>query len=163
MPFKLTIEMNNITEPGSSRSEVFCKPTNLSKKRLWQRRFPVYFAKFLRTPFLQNISGGFFWKLHIYSYLLILTQPAFICSNSKMKTAENLVRSSNRRSSLRAATLLKKRLWHRCFPVNFAKFLRIPFLQNTSGRLLLSSKICWTVTIKMIKTMSMTSFGCLYC
>ena len=31
----------------------------------------------------------------------------------------------------------KKRLWHRCFPVNFAKFLRAPFLQNTSGRLLL--------------------------
>ena len=24
----------------------------------------------------------------------------------------------------RPATLLKKRLWHRCFPVNFAKFLR---------------------------------------
>ena len=23
-------------------------------------------------------------------------------------------------------------LWHRCFPVNFAKFLRTPFLQNTS-------------------------------
>ena len=31
----------------------------------------------------------------------------------------------------------KKRLWHRCFPVNFAKFLRTPFLQNNSGRLLL--------------------------
>ena len=26
------------------------------------------------------------------------------------------------------ATLLKKRLCHRCFPVNFAKFLRTPFL-----------------------------------
>ena len=38
--------------------------------------------------------------------------------------------------SLRPATLLKKRLWHRCFPGNFAKFLRIPFLQNTSWRLL---------------------------
>ena len=36
------------------------------------------------------------------------------------------------------ATLLKKRLWHRCFPVSFAKFLRTPFLQNTSGRLLLN-------------------------
>ena len=23
---------------------------------------------------------------------------------------------------------LKKRLWHRCFPVNFAKFSRTPFL-----------------------------------
>ena len=27
----------------------------------------------------------------------------------------------------RPATLLKKRLWHRCFPVNFAKFLRTSF------------------------------------
>ena len=38
----------------------------------------------------------------------------------------------------RPATLLKKSLWHRCFPVTFAKFLRTPFLQNTSGRLLLT-------------------------
>ena len=37
----------------------------------------------------------------------------------------------------RPATLLKKRLWHRCFPVNFEKFLRTPFLQNTSGKMLL--------------------------
>ena len=36
---------------------------------------------------------------------------------------------------LRPATPLK-RLWRRCFPVNFVKFLRTPFLQNTSGRLL---------------------------
>ena len=27
----------------------------------------------------------------------------------------------------RPATLLKKSLWHRCFPVNFAKLLRTPF------------------------------------
>ena len=37
----------------------------------------------------------------------------------------------------RPETLLKKKLWHRCFLVNFAKFLGTPFLQNTSGRLLL--------------------------
>ena len=36
------------------------------------------------------------------------------------------------------STLLKKSIWHRCFPVSFAKFLRTPFLENTSGRLLLS-------------------------
>ena len=35
------------------------------------------------------------------------------------------------------ATLLTKRPWHRCFPVNFAKFLRTPFIQSTSRRLLL--------------------------
>ena len=50
----------------------------------------------------------------------------------------------NKVSGLRPATVLKKRLWHRCFPVNFAKFLKTPFfteqfsLQNSSGLLLLS-------------------------
>ena len=39
----------------------------------------------------------------------------------------------------RPAILLKKRLWHWCFPVNFAKFLRTHFLQNTSGPLLLDA------------------------
>ena len=31
----------------------------------------------------------------------------------------------------------EKRLWHRNFPVNFVKVLRIPFLQNISRQLLL--------------------------
>ena len=43
----------------------------------------------------------------------------------------------NEVASLRLATILKKRLWYKCFPENFAKFLRTPFLQNTFGRLLL--------------------------
>ena len=43
----------------------------------------------------------------------------------------------NKVASLRPASLLKKKLWLRCFTVNFAKFLRTPFLQNISGRLLL--------------------------
>ena len=43
----------------------------------------------------------------------------------------------NKAAALRPASLLKERLWHRCFPMNFAKFLGAPFLQNTFGRLLL--------------------------
>ena len=34
-------------------------------------------------------------------------------------------------SSFEALTLFKKRLWHECFPVNFVKFLKAPFLQNS--------------------------------
>ena len=34
----------------------------------------------------------------------------------------------------------KERLWHRCFPVNFAKLLRIPILKNIFERLLLPFK-----------------------
>ena len=37
----------------------------------------------------------------------------------------------NKVASLRPATLFKKRLWHRCFPVDFVKFLRTTFY--TSG------------------------------
>ena len=35
--------------------------------------------------------------------------------------------------SHRPATLLKKRLWHRCFPVNFVKVLRTPFYRTPLG------------------------------
>ena len=34
--------------------------------------------------------------------------------------------------NFRPATLLKKRLWHRCFPVNFVKFIRTPFSEKSS-------------------------------
>ena len=46
---------------------------------------------------------------------------------------------------IRPATLLKKSLWYRRFPVNFAKFLRTSFLQNTTGLLLL-----WIVCVLII-------------
>ena len=41
----------------------------------------------------------------------------------------------NKVAGVRPATLLKKRLRQRCFPVNFAKLIRTSFLQNTSGQL----------------------------
>ena len=42
----------------------------------------------------------------------------------------------NKFASLRVATLLKKKLLHMGLPVNFAKFIRTPYLHNTSGWLL---------------------------
>ena len=65
----------------------------------------------------------------------------------------------NKVASRRSATLLKKKLWHRCFPVDFAKFLRTPFfysfakflrtpfVRNTSERLLL-----WTTASETSNT-----------
>ena len=46
----------------------------------------------------------------------------------------------NKVACLRSATLLKTRLWHSCFPVNFEEFLGTPFLQITFGRLLLNDR-----------------------
>ena len=45
----------------------------------------------------------------------------------------------NKVAGLMSVTLSKKRLWHRCSPVNFAKFLRRPFLIGHLQWLLL----CW--------------------
>ena len=49
-----------------------------------------------------------------------------------------------------SATLLKKRLWHRCFPVNFAKFLRHLFSKNISGSCLFCFQQKWFLSMKNI-------------
>ena len=56
-------------------------------------------------------------------------------SNGSLLLSNNIRLVSNLNLSMRLATLLKKRLWHRCFQVIFAKFLGTPtpFLQNVSG------------------------------
>ena len=58
----------------------------------------------------------------------------------KNNNNSNKKKTKTRRSHLSPATLFKKRLWRRCFPVNFVKSLRTPLLQSTSGRLLLKRK-----------------------
>ena len=59
-------------------------------------------------------------------------------SHQRCSVVKGSLRNFVKFTELRPATLLQKRLWHMCFAVNFAKFLVTPFLQNTSGRLLLN-------------------------
>ena len=60
----------------------------------------------------------------------------------KKDVLENFAKFTRKRLCQSLFFNKKKRLWHRCFPVNLAKFLRTPFLQNTSVRLLLNK--VWT-------------------
>ena len=60
--------------------------------------------------------------------------PEVFCEKGVLRnfsnfTGKHLCQSlfSNKVAGLKPATLLKKRLLHRAFPVNFAKFLRTPF------------------------------------
>ena len=66
------------------------------------------------------------------------------------------------KDGLRPATLLKKRLRHRCFSVNFAKFLRTPFLQNTSGRVLLCFMVFsdWEFLLQCFKNICNWKIDC---
>ena len=61
-----------------------------------------------------------------------------LCQSLFFNKAAGLRLATLLKKRLRPATLLKKRLWYRSFPVNIIKFPRTPFLQNTSGRLLLA-------------------------
>ena len=76
----------------------------------------------------------------------------------------------NKVAGLSPATLLKKKLWHRCFPMSFAKLLRKPFSQNTNGWLLLKQAHIWlntkisfrssfTVTAQNIHTLREDGYG----
>ena len=61
-----------------------------------------------------------------------------------------------------AANLLKKRLWHGCFPVNIAKFLRTSICKNNCERLLLKQKIRKTVFFPRLLNQYMVMIGMLY-
>ena len=70
--------------------------------------------------------------------------PKMFCKKDVLRNFIKLTRKElcqslyfNEVEALRPVTLLKKRLWHRCFLVNFAKFLRTPFLTEHLWWLLL--------------------------
>ena len=69
----------------------------------------------------------------------------------------------NGQTYLRPAALLNKSLWHRCLPVNFAKFLRTRFLQNISGRPLLSVKLYYELHWRESRSMLRSRLSEVFC
>ena len=132
---------------------------------LWWSKLLVFVVKLLyesydTAPFKHifntlRIQGLFLDKLKIAQVTIIFKEgvtseifnyrPIFVFSCCFKiieciifnRSFENLIKIDllYKKKRLWPVTLLKKSLWHRCFPVNFAKFLRTKFLQNTSGRL----------------------------
>ena len=109
--------------------------------------FKITSCLFLRqlfiTVFVRNFDLAIFItcmsKFDIQSTNDRNSRPEVFCKKVVLRnfakfTGKHLCQSLffNKVAGLKSPTLLKKRLWHRCFPVNFAKFLRTPFLQNTS-------------------------------
>ena len=67
----------------------------------------------------------------------------------------------NKSAGLRPAVLLKKRLWHRCFPVNFAKLPKILFLKEHLRWLLLKGNTWKKEAFGQINQADHSSFA--YC
>ena len=103
-----------------------------SHRRFFLKKcFLKLFAKFIKehmswslffnkvAPFLQNTSG----KLLNFLFTPFCNVSSIFMKTSLQKFRKS--RSTHRRPQ--PATLLKKLPWHRCFPVNFLKFLRTLF------------------------------------
>ena len=117
------------------------------KKRLQHRFFPVNFVNYSRAPILQGIYKRVDLKHQCGGLSLIKFRSSHQRCSARKGVLSSVIKFPvkhlcqslvfNKVAGLSPATLLKKRLWHRCFPVNFVKFLRTPFLHNASGQLLL--------------------------
>ena len=86
-------------------------------------------SKHFYVPFYRKSSSKFISRS---------SRPEVFCKKSILRnfakfTGKQLCQSLffNNVAGLRLATSLKKRLWRRCFPVNFVKFLRTPFFHRT--------------------------------
>ena len=75
----------------------------------------VYYLSFSYLPVA--------WVFHSRKLIIVVTHLK--------KESCRLFAENKKQLSRGFITLLKKRLWHRCFHENFVKFSRKPFLQNT--------------------------------
>ena len=65
-------------------------------------------------------------QIFLISQVLLQKQPPEVfCKKTCIQKSLKI-----HRKKLKPPTLSKKRLWHECFPKNFAKFLKTLFLQN---------------------------------
>ena len=70
------------------------------------------------------------------------SHPKVFCKKGVLRnfvkiTIKSLCKSLffNKVAGIRPPTLLKKRPWHRCFPVNFTKCLRTPLVAVSKSKL----------------------------
>ena len=131
--FTLLLIWGKTASNRSSDRELFWKKKKCLLK-IW--------AKSLKIPMKEVPSQVFFKDFALFFSNLPVFLGFFFFSISQNKYIWRLQACR--------LTLSKKRLWHRCFTMNFAKFLRTTFLQNTSGgcfhsiSILLITCLSWT-------------------
>ena len=81
--------------------------------------------------------------------------PEVFCKKGVLRTfakftGKHLCQSVFFKKFQASGNFIKKRLWRRCFPVNFAKFLRTPFIDWFSRYILFLLKISLANYLKLI-------------
>ena len=117
-----------------------CSRFSLFSKIMWQSE-TTYVIRKIKRKVVYSICRS--------------SHPEVFCKNGALQnftkfTGKRLCQSPffNKVAGLRPATLLKKRLWDRCFPVNFTKFLKTPFFTELLWRLL--QHMIWLFLKKLV-------------
>ena len=117
---------------------MFDKVLNTFLQFILQQAYEVSQLEILATICLFKFTNIFHLNLsEIVHCQIQKQQPEVLC---KKRCSQKCYRKTPVPESLinkvrpQSATLLRKKFWYRCFSVNFTKFLRKRFLQNTSGR-----------------------------
>ena len=112
----------------------------VSSNRVFRKVLSILVSESKQISMLQLIS--YFNEVNFFLIEFRSSRPEMFCRKGVLKnfakfTGNHLCRSLFFNKDLRPATLLKKRLWHRCFLVNIAKFLRTNFFTEQLRWLLL--------------------------
>ena len=133
------ISLNKIVRFRSSHQS--CSTATLLKKRLWHWRFPVNFAKFLRTNFYRTPPGDCFCTFSkkyllctLSRFRLVQTRDYYLLQYFEVKQMEAVFRRFS------TCSAIKKRLQHRCFPGKCAKFSSEKHFSTEQLRWLLLNK-----------------------
>ena len=120
----------------------------------YQKHYCIHFScLFLKSSkaFSVSLRSTLGSRIDILWIEIILrsSRPEVFCKKGVLKKITILTRFTGKRlhqslffdkvEGLRHTTLFKKRIWHRCIPVNITKFLRTPILKNIYGRMLLGN------------------------
>ena len=108
----------------------------------------VFVAKIVRSSRLQM-----FFKIGVLKIFASFTGKHLCWSPLLMKL-----------QAWRSANFIKTRLQHGCFPVKFIKFLRTPFVQNTSGGCFWIVNLKWYTLWKstQIRSFFWSVFSCIW-
>ena len=119
--------------------------------------FPTLLLNSIRTEKIYRNFSFLLFFCYAHYYCVRLWEAVahrYFLKKVLLKIAKNFQKNSYARD---LQLYFKKRLWHRCFPVNFAKFLRTTFFRRTSlvaaSRLIASSFYSygklWLLTVEI--------------
>ena len=113
-------------------------PRNEFKKwiKLWKVKvfpFSIWKTRIIQVGFIWSFIHATLMRDNYKSSLTEAVVQTFSVKKVLLESSQN----SRENTCARVSFLIKKKLWHWCFAVNFTKFLRIPFLTEHLHWLLL--------------------------